>query len=61
MCTQQKKWYIHALHNLLNNPKKFQLNYMRTSHFQLKLFDTPVTLEYGQGHWKWYKQVKLNE
>ena len=25
------------------------------------MFDTVVTLEYGQGHWKWYDQVKVNE
>ena len=28
---------------------------------QLKLCDTAVTLKYGQGHRKWYEQVKLNE
>ena len=28
---------------------------------QLKLNDTAVTLKYGQGHWKWYEQVKLKE
>ena len=34
---------------------------MRTQNFQLKLFDIAVTLRYGQGHLKWYKQVMLNE
>ena len=29
--------------------------------FQLKLFDTAVTLKYNQGHWQWYEWVKLNE
>ena len=23
--------------------------------------NTPVTLKYGQGYWKWYEQVKHNE
>ena len=40
---------------------KFQLNWTGARHFQLKLFDTAVTLKYGPGHWKWYEQVKLNE
>ena len=48
----KKKWYIHGLPDMLNNPIKFQLNCMRTWEFQLKLFDTPVTLKYEQGHWK---------
>ena len=39
---------------------KFQLNQMKTE-ISLKLFDTPVTLEYGHGHWKSYKQVKHYE
>ena len=28
--------------------------------FHLKLFDTAVTLKYGQGYWKWHEQVKVN-
>ena len=28
---------------------------------QLKLVNIAVTLKYGQGHWKRYAQVKLNE
>ena len=40
---------------------QFQLNWIRTQNVQLKLVDTAVTLKYGQGHWKWYEQVKLNE
>ena len=31
------------------------------NNFRLKLFDITVTLKYGQGNWKWYEQVKLNE
>ena len=38
-----------------------QLNGIRTPNFQLKLFDIAVTLKYGQGQWKLYYQVKLNE
>ena len=29
--------------------------------FQWKLFDIAVTLKYGQGHWKWYRQVKVKK
>ena len=39
----------------------FQLNQIRTHNFQLKLFDTAVTVERNRGHWKWHKWVKLNE
>ena len=34
---------------------------IRTQNFQIKLFDIAVTLKYGQGHQKWYEQVKLSE
>ena len=34
---------------------------MRTNDHQLKQFDTAVTLKYGQGYWKWYERVKLNQ
>ena len=60
-----QKWkivIIHYLHKLRYNPAKFQPNQIRTpKKFQLKLFDTAVAFKYGQGHWKWYEQVKLNE
>ena len=52
---------IHYLLDLMKNPTKFQLNWIRTQSFQLKLFDTAVTLKYGQGQWKWYDQIQLNE
>ena len=29
--------------------------------FQLKQFDTVVTLKYNHGNWKWNEWVKLNE
>ena len=29
--------------------------------FQLKPFDTAVTLKYNQGHRKWYEWLKLNK
>ena len=61
MCQSEKYWYIHYLLDLLNDPTKFKHSWIRTQNFHLKLFDTAVTLKYGQGHWKWYEQVKLNE
>ena len=54
-------WNFHYLLDLLNNPTKFQHNWIRTQNFQLvgilsqvrnfqlKLFKTGVTLQYGQG------------
>ena len=60
MCKNDKQWYIHYLLDFLNNPTKFQLNWIRIQNVQLKLFNTAVTLKYGQGHWKWCEQVKLN-
>ena len=36
-------------------------NWISTLNFQLKLFDIAVILKYGQSHWKWYEQVKLNK
>ena len=50
MCENQKQWYIYNLLDVINNLIKFQLNRIRTSNFQLKLFDTAVTLKYNQGH-----------
>ena len=47
--------------DLLNNPTKFQLTWIRTQDFQLKLIDIAVNLKYGQDHRKWYEQVKLSE
>ena len=61
MCDHQTRWYIHDLFDVLNNPMKFQLKWIRTQNFQLNLFDTPVILKYGQGLWKWYEKVKLHE
>ena len=46
---------------IISNSTKFQLNRIGTYFFQLKLFNTSVTLKYNQGHWKWYGWVKLNE
>ena len=36
-------------------------NIAKVIQFQFKLFDTTVTLKYGQGYWKWHELVKLNE
>ena len=47
---REKKSYIHDLLDVFNNPIKLQLHWMRTLNFQFKLFDTPVTLKYGQCH-----------
>ena len=57
----KKLWYVHYWLEVLNNPTKFQLNWIRTQTFQLKLFSTAVTWKYGQGDWNWHEQVKLNE
>ena len=46
--------YIHHLLDVINNHTKFQLHWIRTLNFQLRLFDTT-------GQWKWYKWVKLIE
>ena len=50
MCKSEKLRYIHDILDILNKPTEFQLDQIRTSTFQLKLFDTAVTLKYGQGH-----------
>ena len=56
----KRKLLVYSLSTyLLNNPTKFKFNQTRTIKFQLKLFNIAVTLEYGQGHWKWYEQVTL--
>ena len=39
MCENQKQWYT-----------KFQHNWIKIKHFQIKVFDTAVTLKYNQGH-----------
>ena len=42
--------HIHDLLEVLNNPTKFQLNWIRTTtKNQLKLFNNAVTLKYNQG------------
>ena len=50
MCQSERWWYIQYLLDLLNNPTKFKLSWIKTQIFQLKLFDTAVMLKYGQGH-----------
>ena len=46
-------WYIHFLLDLLNNPEKFQLNWIRPQNFLLKLFYTAMTFTYHiYGVWK---------
>ena len=46
----QKYWYIHDLLDVTNNRTKFKLNQTRKYNFQLKVFDTAVTLKHNQGH-----------
>ena len=46
MCDHQKWCYIH---NVPHNPMKFQPSGIRKQFCHLKLFDTAVTLKYGQG------------
>ena len=40
-----KRWYIHDLLDVLNNPVKFQFNQIRTWYFQFNSFETHVTLD----------------
>ena len=56
-----KKWYIHYLLDLLTNLTQFQLKWIRTKKFWLKLINIALTLKYCYCHWKWYEQVKLNK
>ena len=49
MCKSEKLWDINSLLDFLNNSTKLQLNWQRKQNFQLKLFDTAVTLKYVQG------------
>ena len=51
MCAKVKNsGILHILLNLFNNPTKFQFTWIGTQNFQLKPFNTAVTLKYGQGH-----------
>ena len=47
---KKKKCNVHDLLDVIKNHTKFKLNQIRTQNFQLKLFDTAVTLKYNQGH-----------
>ena len=40
---------IHDLLDVINDCTTFQLNQLKTQDFQLKPFDTAVTLKYNQG------------
>ena len=43
---EKKKRYINDLLDFVfNNPKNFELNWIRTENIQLKLFDKAVTLK----------------
>ena len=61
MCENQTWWYIHRRLDLINICTQFQLNRVRMYNSEFKLSDTAVTLNYNQGHRKWYECVKLNE
>ena len=50
--------YIRDLHD---SPTKLQLNRITAWNFLLKLSSIAVPLNYGQGHWKWFERIKLNE
>ena len=50
MCESQKQKYIHDLADVLSLTK-FQLDQIRTWHFQSKLFDIAVTLIYDKAQW----------
>ena len=47
---------IYDLLDVNKNQTKFKLNQIRTLNFQLKLFDTAVTLKYNRDR-KWYDWV----
>ena len=61
MYKSESLWNIHYLLDFPNNLTNFQPYWIRKLNIQLKQFDIAVTLKYGQGHWKWYEQEKLNE
>ena len=42
--------YMHDLLQEISNHTKFQLNWLRTDNYHLKLLNTAVTLKYNQGH-----------
>ena len=50
MDDHQKRRHIHDLFAVHNNSIKIQLNRIIISKFQLKPFNTAVTLNYAQGH-----------
>ena len=44
-CEKNQKQWPHDLLDIIDNHTKFQLNQIRTQDFQLRLFDTAVTLK----------------
>ena len=48
--------YTLDLPDIINDRTKFKLSWIRTLNFQLKLFDTAVTLKYNRDR-KWYDWV----
>ena len=44
----EKKWFIHAQVDAINNPTKFQLIQKRMYNFELKLFEPALPLKCGQ-------------
>ena len=58
ICVNVKNIVYHDLLHIQDYKIQFNLS---NNFFQLKLFDIAVTLKYGQGHYKQYKEIKLNE
>ena len=56
-----KKVVYYDLLDEINDCTQLQLNRIKPWYFQFKPFDIVVTLNYSQGHCKWYKWAKLSE
>ena len=48
---KKKYWYGHDLLEVISNRIKLRFNWIRTSNFDLKTFDTAVTLKYNHDHY----------
>ena len=49
-CVQLDQCFIHNVLDVITNHANFKVNRITTLIFQLKLFNTSVTLKYKQGH-----------
>ena len=61
---QSEKWYdIHDLASVANNHMKVKTENTAEKLYSIQLhsFDITLSLKESQGHWKWYKEVKLSK